>query len=291
MATAIDIHEQHARVLEAQHAAVGARQALLADKQARSDSLLARFMDAVTTTPSEAALNAAEARLESVTKQARKAAHALIVAHAGELLANQPEEYERHRKQKQILDGLQKRSRQISHLFDLARTAADMLSAAATECDAASTAELLDLVSKNKAVSALSYLGASNASDAIDSASQAIKALTEALPDRSVQVDIEQPNDALDLVVDLAFDPGIDLLSLVTLGRLEDAAQQCREAADRLQPLHDRLHKLAGETREKVDQALALLHSIESPHLDAAAALVPEVLRVPTPKSLSDFAP
>lgn len=283
MQHATDIHELAAQVQAAQRHADTARRVVEADKQGRAGSLMARLVDALTTTQPEAVLNDAEARLAAATDKGKKAAHAWIIATAGQRLADQPTDAGRHREQTQRLERVLSRARQVQQWLELAQAADSQLSVAHRACESASTTELLDLVSKNKAISALSYMDTSSASDAVKRAGRAVKELAEALPKRAEQAEIEQPDDLLDLVVDLAFDPGFDVLSWLNMGRLDDAAHQCRQAAEKLRPLLNRLHKLAGEAQARAEQERATLRSIEAPYLEAAAAEVPDVLRVPTP--------
>lgn len=287
MQKATDLHELAAQVQAAQRRVETARNILARDKQARASSLMARLVDALTTTQSETVLNDAEARLAAAMKKGRTAACVWIIDTARQRLAEKPAEAGRYQEQARKLERVQRRAGQMRRWLELAREADRRLSAARSACESASTTELLDFVSTNKVISALSYMDTSSAADAIRNAGRAVQALAEALPKRAGQAEIDQPDDLLDLLVDLAFDPGFDVLSLFNMGRLDDAARQCGKAADKLRPLLERLRQLVDDAQAKVEQERAALRDIEAPYLEAAAAQVPDILRMPTPASLA----
>lgn len=283
MQLATDLSKHATEVRTAQRHVDAARSLVANDKQARASSLAARLADAFFTTQPEAVLNDAEARLATATENGRAAAHAWIVDTARQGLADQPADAERHREQGQRLERVQGRAQRTQRWLKLAQVASSRLSAAQDACESASTSELLDMVTTSKAISTLSWIDTSDAADAIKSAGQAVKALTDALPKRADQSALDLPDDFLDFVVDLVFDPGFDVLSWFNMQRLDDAATQCKQAASKLRPLLDRLGGLSADSEGKVEQEVAALRHIETPYLEAAAAQVPDVLRVPTP--------
>ena len=273
MQEAVDLHELAAKVRAAQRHVETARTAVATDKQERAGSLRARLVDALTTTQPEAALADAEAGLAAATKKGKEAARAWIIGTARQSLAQKNAESAQHQEQAQKLERVKSRAAQVRRWLKLAREADSHLSAARSACSSASTTELLDFVSTNKAVSALSYMDTSSAADAVKSAGRAVQALAEALPKRAEHAEICEPDDLLDLVVDLAFDPGFDVLSLFNMSRLDDAARQCGQAANKLRPLLERLRKLADDAQAKADQERAALRGIKAPYLrDAEVA-------------------
>lgn len=279
MQTTPTIQDLATQVQASQRRVATARSAVEADKALRAGSWRARLVDMLTTTPAEAELNDAEAQLKEHFKVGTHAAQEWIIAIARQRLSEQPKEAELHRMQKRRVEHVTRRAGQVKEWLELTSTAASQLNAARSACESASTTELLDAFSKSKAISALSYMDTSSASDAVKRARVAVKALADALPKRTENGDIDQPDDLLDLVMDLAFDPGVDLLSWFNMGRLDDAARQCREAAAKLRPLLGQLSRLTGEAQAKVEEERAKLSAIEAPYLDAAANEVPEVLR------------
>ncbi|MCW5223348.1 hypothetical protein D5041_06980 [Verminephrobacter aporrectodeae subsp. tuberculatae] len=223
-----DLHELAAQLQAAQRDVDSARSVVAHDKQERAGSLAARLVDALTTTQPEAVLNAAQARLAEVTQKGRAAAREWIVETACQRLAEQAADAGQHRDQGQRLECVQARAGQVRRWLELAQEADSRLSDARRACESASTTELLDAVSKSKAISVLSCMSTSSAADLIMRAGQAVRALAEALPKHAEQASMDLPGDLCDLVVDLVFNPGFDVLSWFNVMRLGDAARQCK---------------------------------------------------------------
>lgn len=276
-----------AKVQSAADSVQRARAALATDKQQRTGSLVARLVDALTSTAPEKVLIEAEASLGVARERGWAAARAWIVATATRRLFAQPAEAQRHREQTLRLARVRRRAEHAQRWQRLAREAEDSLSSARDACSSASDAETLDLFTKSKAVSVLSSLDTADASAAINRARRAVQALAQALPKRTEQPDIERPDDLLDLVVDLTTDLPFDLTSLFAIDALDTAEIQCTRAAEQLRPLGLRLARLAADTKAKAEQEAAALHGIEAPYLQAAAAEVPALLRVPAPAGLA----
>ena len=154
---------------------------------------------------------------------------------------------------------------------------------AADNCESASTMEVLDLVSTNKAFSAMSYVSTSDASDSVRDAKRALQDVIDALPNRADTPDIGEPDDLLDLVFDFSFSPSIDILSWLNMSALDDAASGCRRARDKLKGLHEKLLPLSGECSHKAEVLAKQLRAMEAPFLAAAAAQVPIPLRQEPP--------
>ncbi|MFT0701324.1 hypothetical protein [Citrobacter meridianamericanus] len=263
-----------------------ARQALQRDKQQRETSLRAKFVDWLTTTPAEQAVEDARVQLAQVQGEARKFAEQWIVIKARAQLLASPADAQRHSAQLRRAETARNRQNRVRPLLRLAETARHRLDEAADACGSASNVELLDLVTTNKAVSLMSSVSTSSAGDAVRRAGEALKALSDALPKRSEATALDVPGDLLDLVVDLTFAPAIDLLSWFNMGRLNDAERQCREARRKLAPLLERLRKLDDDTAARVAAEAEALRAIETPHLQAVAALVPAEIGVQVPTDL-----
>ncbi len=281
------LNDLAAKVQSAADSVQRARAALATDKQQRSGSLVAWLVDALTSTPPEKVLIKAEASLGAARERGWAAARAWIVATATQRLAAQPAEARRHREQSLRLARAQRRAGHAQRWEWLAREAEDSLSSARDACSSASDVETLDLLTNSKTVSVLSSLGTADASAAIGRARRAMRALADALPKRTDQPDIERPDDLLDLVVDLTMDMPVDLTSLFAIDALDTAEIQCARAAEQLRPLVLRLARLAADTKAKSEQEAAALRGIEAPYLQAAAAEVPALLRVPAPSGIT----
>lgn len=271
------------KVQAAQRQVDAARTAVEDDKCIRSGSVLARIADFFIRTRPEQSLDDCEARLASLTYQGKNAARAWIIATAGQRLAEQSADAIRHRDQTQRLDHALNRAGQVNGWLALAEAAHGQLWAAHRACKSASTSELLDAMSSNKGIAALSYLDTSSAANAVTRARLAVEALVSALPKQAEPVEIQQPGDMLDLAVDLVFDPGFDVLSYFNMFRLDDSANKCALAAGTLQPLLNRLRNMSSDVAAKAEQQRNALRSIQTPYLQAAAGDVPDLLRVEIP--------
>lgn len=263
-----------------------AQQALRDDKKRRQSSLRGMFVDWLTSTPAEKEVQDKEERLSTISAEASKTARKLIISEAVSGLQSSPEDMRLHAEQCQRLNNANKRQERIRRLLDLARAAHNKLEEASSDCESASTTELLDLASTNKALSLLSTFETSDAADSVKEATAALKALSQALPKRAEATEFDMPDDFLDLAVDLALAPTFDIFSFFNMQSLDKAASQCREASKKLAPLLSHLQNLHAETAARVTTEQAALHAIEAPYLHAAAALIPPTIRVQVPTSL-----
>lgn len=263
-----------------------AKRSLKQDKQLRQTSIWARFVDFFTTTQDEVAVENASKRLASVMATAGKVAEQWICAEARSCLLRSSVDASRHSAQVQRTADALLRHNRVLPILRLAETAHSQLDLARRDCDSASSIEMLDLISKNKAVSVWSSMETSSAAESIGKASRAVKALVEALPQRAEVASIDAPSDLLDLFVDIAFQPAFDILSWFNMGRLDDAARQCMKASEKLDPLLSQLTKLSTNTASRLSTEAEALRSIEAPYLQAAAALVPGVIQFKVPKNL-----
>ena len=277
-----------AKLDEAQDALEAAKIALAADKTHRASSLAARLQDWFTTTPAEAAVSEAEERLSATAGSAKSEAHQWVVRTARMMLKANEREAARHDDQAQQECRARLRDVQVSRWLRLAREARNQLSTAQDACESASGTELLDAVTTNKAISLLSSANTSDAAEAVRAANRAVQALVADLPKRVDPDRHEEPDDTLDLVVDFVLDFDLDVLSWLNASQLDDLAQQCSKAADKLRPLLQRLEETAAKTRARAELELKALRAIEAPFLNHASSLVPAKLRIPTPDSIQE---
>ncbi|MGY4831829.1 hypothetical protein ACVNIS_24865 (plasmid) [Sphaerotilaceae bacterium SBD11-9] len=270
-----------AKVQTAQRRVDKARNAVALDKQARASSFLARLKDLFTTTEPEARLHDAEKRLTGILAEGQAAALKWVLETAKGRLMLSSTDSKRHAELRQQSDRETARLAQVTGWLSLARSATDNLVHARDKCRSASSTELLDLVSTSKVLAAASSMETSSAAQAVEDAAKAVGALIRSLPKRAESQAIELPDDLLDLIVDLAFAPSLDLLSLFNMCKLDDAARKCQESIDKLQPLLARLSNLSRAAQARVDQRKLAVQRIEVPYIEAAAAVVPNVLKAP----------
>lgn len=130
---------------------------------------------------------------------------------------------------------------EIDHLLFLAQMAKSKLRAAASSCGSASSTELWDSFSSSKLISALSTFNTSSASRSLHEAQSALNDLAEALGNTSEN--LRQVSDFMDLAVDFIYNPSLDILSFLNMGRLNEAAKSCRKAEQQVDQLIFRLER------------------------------------------------
>ena len=275
------------RIQEARDHFEDAQSRVEQDKIARRASLWARIVDYFTNTPVERDLTDQRDELIAVMTSAGMAAEKWINGQARDTLRLSAADSQRHSAQLQRIANAKKRHDRVQPLLRLVNDACDKLDQARRDCESASDVELLDLVTTSKAASVWSSMETSGAADSIESAHRAVKALAAALPKRATAAEIDIPNDMLDLFVDIAFEPALDVLSWFNMGRLDDAARQCRKASEKIDPLQAQLKRLSATTRQKIAEEMAALHAIELPHLQAAAAQVPKGINFGMPACIT----
>lgn len=281
------LKNEAAAVLEARRQLESARNAVDKDKQQRTGSLVAKIVDALSTTRAEGDLIRAEEIYEGALNRGKQAAYQWVIATASQSLAAHPEDAIKHSEQKRVLESLQARFEKVHHLLGLAQDADRQLASAQSYCSSASTMELLDIASTNAAFTVLSHMETSDAADRVECANKAVRRLAEALPKRVQHSVIDQPDDLLDFIFDMTVSPSFDVFSLFNLSDLEDAESQCSEMADKLKPLLEKLRDLNLDMEKKIEDEMQALRNIEKPYIEAATAKVPCELDVLTPSQLT----
>jgi len=284
--TSLELHYWAAKINAAGIDLIHAQQATLDDKALRQYSVWARLYDWLFPTQAEKQEATASDLLALTKWQAQQAAFAWIKSSAERNLSLHRADCQRHADQLVRVGRSRKRLEDVKNWYSLSEVAIDKLSRAAADCESASTTELLDLVSTSKAISALSSLEASSAANSVRMANAAVRALAEALPKRTAAYDVAVPDDMLDLVADLVFAPSFDVLSWLNMDKLDDAARECRQLADKLAPTHDRIKSAVEAANARLGGDINALKAIEKPYLTAAAALVPSIIQCKTPETI-----
>ena len=278
-----ELYDHIARIDEASDQVAIARRALDHDKTTRKTSWFRWLIDLFSTTDAEANLAAAEEALDAATAAGRAAARQWVMDVARRMLEADDAQLVQHQSLSSAFDKANARYLRVADWLRLVERADRKLREAADNCESASTMEVLDLVSTNKAFSAMSYVSTSDASDSVRDAKRALQDVIDALPNRADTPDIGEPDDLLDLVFDFSFSPSIDILSWLNMSALDDAASGCRRARDKLKGLHEKLLPLSGECSHKAEVLAKQLRAMEAPFLAAAAAQVPIPLRQEPP--------
>ena len=164
---------------------------------------------------------------------------------------------------------------------ELAWSAHSTMLAAKRQCSSASTTELFDLVSKNKAVAAWSTFDSQAAGAAVAKANRAVAALRASLPEheslRLARVPI--PSDVFDLVLDVAIAPSLDVFSFFNMSALSNAAARCGRAAGQLAEFAQRASDLATRAHAALQRAITAKETLEAPFFRAACDELPGRLR------------
>ncbi|MCS7527128.1 hypothetical protein N0609_12505 [Pseudomonas aeruginosa] len=253
------------------------------DKDARKPSLWARIVDYLFQTKAEKSEEQAAAELANVQAQAQAFAARWIVAEAMASLANDEADYPRYLAQRERVAMATKRHTQVDNWRGLAQDAHSLLISAADECSSASTTEMIDLFSSNKAVSVISSVSTSSAADSVRKANRALQALSEALPKRASAESFALPDDFFDLLVDLAIAPSFDFLSWINMGKLNHAEDQCRKAAEKVEATLIKLNESVSRAYAQRNSEQQKLRKIAAPYLQATAERVPSSFGVSQP--------
>ena len=270
----------------ARHLALATGDLLMA-KRRRDDEVSAprpwyvRLWDVFAQTDKERDLAAAEARLE----EQRVATRAALV----QFLATAEQSYRSAGtvvvqpavQAKAALDRAAARAQRFSGLLDRARATIQALKTAADSCSTAHTMETIDLTSSNKGISAMSMVYTSDASSDVEVARQQLARLRSSLSSLPADPGLSAaPNDLADFVVDvLVPDIGFDALSLLNMFALSDTEDSCRSAIKAVEPVVERLEKIATAVQSSQTTAQAEFDRLmEEPRRHARNLLPPEVL-------------
>lgn len=273
-----DLYALADRIVEARRTLESAQGTLAKDKGARKESLLGRLKDALTETPAEQAAAAAEDAVAAAEREGYAAARAWVAEEAHRLIAGVPADAERWQQQMKRLKDLSGRETRIDRWVTLAVRARDALASARSACESAAGMEVLDAVSSNKGLAVLSTMSTSEAKGKLRAASEAVKALADALPRTARDAPIDGVDDTLDLVLDLALAPALDFLSFYNASRLGDAGRRCAQVQADVEAVLAKLLPVAKAARDDVAAVSGAIWEIELPYREAAAKRLPGVI-------------
>jgi uncharacterized Zn finger protein (UPF0148 family) len=260
-------------------------QRLASDKERRKGSIFGRFVDLVSETDAEEAERKAREQFERISAETHKDVGKRMHAMAMVALAEDDEEAFRRAEQVDVSKRSLSTLQDVERMLGLARDAQSKLVEAASECEQASSMEMMDAFSANKGISAMSSVYTSSAKTSLNTAREALKALSEALPDRARGLDAEAPDDLLDLVLDFADFP-IDFLSWMNMDKLDTAGDQCKATGIHVAKVIDELVAQEAQRRVAHERELALLAEIDRPYLTATLEYVPQSIRFAVPEHL-----
>ncbi len=271
------------KVADAVTSLVNARTASQENKARRQHSLIFRLYYWLFPLHTERLEASAESALETAKADGQRVASDWIKATALHYLNQNGSDRHRRAEQLSEISKLQQHIGLTADLLQLSQSAMQHLTNAAYDCDLAWAAELVDLFNKNKTISLDSRIKNSIAAASVRSANASVRAFLEALQNhRSATMEAE-PGDALELAVDIAFDPGIDVLSWINMPTVQEAAVECRRIAARLALSHDRFERLTKDSHTRLGHATEVLRKIELPYLAAAAEHVPTLIKSALP--------
>ena len=276
---ALLVHAAQERVVEARNAAQRRRSRF---------TWIERVVGVFSVLPEELELESAEAHLAKVTMQGREMVARWIKHAVNQALKDCPDEARRFKELSKRVASLKARGRQVQEWLELAREAKACLLSAAHACDSASGIELLDMMNTNKGMSAISFLQSASATESLQAAQEAIRALHAVLPKRADEKAFEGISDMPDLVLDLLFDPWFDVLSWLNIQRLDNAARECQEAAVKMGTLVDRLSTVTAHLQLAARQEDVARATITAPYVKAVTSQVPAVLSITMPATIAE---
>lgn len=155
-------------------------------------------------------------------------------------------------------DIIQAQLDKVRHAESLLKDAEKKLAQAISSGSSASTIELFDMFTTNKAISLWSTLSSSNANSSMYEAEQAIRRLNEALRDLSethIDYTADISSDIIDLGIDLFYSPQVDILSFFNFSRLNSSVNECRKVQQALSELANKLTRYESKLRKKLSKA------------------------------------
>lgn len=243
-----------------------------------------RMADSFIVTQDEESRDHAERTIGSCDRQLATSVPGWVVAEAFRTLAADPTSAEDNRKAMEAHAPSRRILEAATSLHGMAAKAESDLEEAISALSSASTMEVMDAVSSNKAIAMMSHSQNQAASDAVETAQRSVDAL-KAETDR-VGADLSGIDDTLDLILDLAFDGVFDFMSFVNIGRIDAARRQCEQALAAVRQERLRLHGLMQRAQDDERPFREAVDATTSPHLAAAAARLPEDVRALVPPVL-----
>lgn len=264
-----------------------AQDALAADKTRRASSLLARLTDWMTTTPAEAALQAAQDDLRTITSGGQDAARQWITQTAYNAIQSDLTTASRYHEQKDRVTRAAAQRDPLQKWLGMAQKAKQRLASAQRACQSASGSAVIDALTENKAISVMAYSDNSNARTAVAEANGALRNLATAFPNHADRGSLEVPEGLLALVMNLSDLPGAGACDWLNMSRFDDTGRRCGALIERLSPLLARLSREVDAAQALVSQETDALHAIAAPYIDLAIASVPVALRPTSPVFLA----
>lgn len=233
-----------------------------------------RIADSFIVTQDEESRDHAERTIASCDRQLTASVPDWVVAEAFRTLAADPASSEDNRRAMEAHAPSKRILEAATSLHGMAERAERDLEEAISALSSASTMEVMDAVSSNKAIAMMSHSQNQTASDAVEAAQASVDAL-KAETGR-VGADLSGIDDTLDLILDLAFDGPFDFMSFVNIGRIDAARRQCEQALAAVRQERLRLHGLMQRAQDAERPFRDAVDATTAPHLASAAAKLPE---------------
>lgn len=246
--------------------------------------IVERMADSFIVTQDEESRDDAERTIASCDRQLATSVPDWVIAEACRTLAADPASTEKNRRAMEAHAPSRRILEAATSLHGMAAKAESDLEEAISALSSASTMEVMDAVSSNKAIAMMSHSQNQTASDAVEKAQGSVDAL-KAETDR-VGADLSGIDDTLDLILDLAFDGAFDFMSFVNIGRIDAAKRQCEQAIAAVRQERLRLHGLMQRAQDDERPFRDAVDATTAPHLAAATAKLPEDVRSLVPPVL-----
>lgn len=265
----VDLISASAALEAAERGVASAKANLASDKARRRDEgIWAQAIDFFTSTQAEEALQNAESVLAQHKRQCEAWVRSWHAGRVDALIAQDEDAAQSLSQLRERANSLERVTSQANKLLSLANEAVGSLDRAASACSSASSSELLDAMTSNKAISMMSTFDSSNAKSALERARQAVRRLKEALPTSAnvVQGEMSDVDDTLDLIIDFAFDLPLDITSFLQMGSLDRAQQQCKDIEAKITPISAKLREQHAKARAESEDAKVKLATFIQPY-------------------------
>lgn len=166
----------------------------------------------------------------------------------------------------------------MRHVHNLSVEAIAALDTAISSLETAKTYETIDAFSSNNAISVMSTVQTSSASDDVQEANAAIGRLREASR-QEVPASLSAPSDAFDLMMDLCIDSVFDFMSFYNMKRLGDAKTRCHQARDRVMEIERALLRDVQKAATAADPVRTALSDLRATYALKASKELPAAAR------------
>lgn len=178
------------------------------------------------------------------------------------------------------------RQGRLSNFLSEAGKVCRLLETAVSDCEAAATSEVFDMLSSSKAIALMSSMHTGDAKDSVQAAQAGLRKFVESWPKRGAGLDAPELDDTLDFVLDMA-GVSVDVLSFFNMQTLDNAVDACKAALKQVQQQVQPVAAAGDKLNGRIQQLDVELLHLRQPFFHRVLAELPPPLKAYAPGSLS----